>query len=83
VTTDELTERAALLWRSMPFLWQEELRLFQAYEAHVSQEVTLEGLTLWMTRVQAGECPVAGPGCDLPKGSRFCARHRQDLPPGM
>ncbi len=83
MTSEELTDRAQLLWRGLPFLWKEELRLFVAYEAHVHQEVTLEGLTLWMTRVQAGECPVAGHACSLPKGSRFCDHHRRDLPQGM
>lgn len=84
--TPELADYARELWRGLPFLWQEELRLFVAYEASVDQAVTREGLELWMTRVQAGQCPVAGSGCDKPRGGRFCARHAEKLreipPPG-
>ncbi len=75
----ELTDYARELWRGLPFLWQEELRIFVAYEASVGQILTREGLELWMTRVQAGECPVAGSGCDKPRGGRFCARHAEKL----
>jgi hypothetical protein len=78
-----LGDLAAALWRGLPLLWQEELRLFELYEAHVGQELTREGLELWMTRVQAGECPVAGSACDKPRGSRFCAHHRPGALPGM
>lgn len=67
----------------MPFLWQVELDAFVAYEASVDQEFTEEGLCLWMTRVQAGECPVAGSGCDKPArgAGRFCARHHRKASP--
>jgi hypothetical protein len=80
---DSLAPVAQRLWRALPFLWQEELRLFVLYEASVDQDLTEEGLELWMTRVQAGECPVAGSGCDKPKQSRFCARHRVRAPSGL
>jgi hypothetical protein len=62
---------------------QEEFRLFEAYEAHVGQALTKEGLELWMTRVQTRECPVAGSACAAPKESRFCPHHRPLAPPGM
>lgn len=74
---------ADLLWRGLPFLGREEYRLFVRYEAHVGQELTREGLILWMTRVQAGECPVAGEACAPPKTSRFCEYHLPGVPPGM
>lgn len=64
-------------------LWQEELRLFEAYERHVGQALTQEGLELWFGRVQARQCPVAGSACDAPKQGRFCERHRASAPLGM
>jgi hypothetical protein len=78
MTRAELTDLAASLWRGLPLLWQIELDAFVAYETLVDQELTQEGLELWMARVQAGQCPVAGSGCDKPKrgAGRFCARHR-------
>lgn len=80
----ELAGSAQALWRGLPLLWQEELRLFEAYEVHVGQALTTEGLELWLTRVQARQCPVAGSGCDRPQGpGRFCALHRAKAPPGM
>lgn len=74
-----LADYAASLWHGLPFLWQEELRIFVAYEASVNQILTRDGLELWMTRVQAGQCPVAGSGCDKPRSGRFCARHAEKL----
>lgn len=78
---------ARALWRGLPLLWQEELRLFEAYEVAVGQEITEEGLRLWMDRVQTERCPVAGTGCDRPKRGRFCERHRAlmpaSAPPGL
>lgn len=64
-------------WRGLPFLWQEEQRLFEIYELSVSQAFTEEGFEWWLTRVQAGKCPVAGSGCTAPKQGRFCDHHRQ------
>lgn len=83
LAAEDLADMAQLLWRGLPFLWQEELRLFVRYEAHVGQELTKEGLVLWMTRVQAGECPVAGAACSAPKTSRFCEHHLPGAPSGM
>lgn len=83
MTSEELCDYAAALWKGLPFLWPEELRIFEAYEASVGQELTKEGLELWMARVQAGECPVAGGACSKPKDSRFCAHHRKHAAPGM
>lgn len=74
---------AERLWRGLPLLWQEELRVFEVYEAHVGQELTEEGLDLWMSRVQERRCPVAGNACDRPKRGRFCERHRLLAPPGI
>lgn len=67
-------------WRGLPLLWQEEQRLFEAYEASVNQELTEEGFLIWLTRVQARECPVAGSGCLSPKRGRFCDFHRLRQP---
>lgn len=83
MTTESLEPLAASLWRGIPLLWQEELRLFAAYEASVGQELTTEGLTLWMERVQARRCPVAGEACDKPRHGRFCEHHRLKAPLGM
>lgn len=83
MTTDDLADYAAALWRGLPFLWQEELRVFGEYEAHVGQELTRDGLELWMRRVQARECPVAGEACAKPKQGRFCEHHRDGALPGM
>lgn len=65
----------------MPFLWQVELDTFIAYEASVGQELTEEGLRLWMERVQARQCVVAGHGCDKPKRGRFCEHHAPKAEP--
>lgn len=76
---DDLAPHAERLWRGLPLVWREELRLFETWEAAVGQELTVEGLELWMTRVQARRCPVAGEGCQRPKQGRFCSHHRQIL----
>ena len=83
MTRSDLADLAAALWKGLPFLWQEEFRIFQAYEEHVGQELTKEGLELWFSRVQASECPVAGAACARPRGSRFCEHHRAGALPGM
>jgi hypothetical protein len=75
VIESELADYARTLWRGLPYLWEEEFRAFVKYEHSVDQELTKEGLELWFERVQMGQCPVAGKGCDRPKGGRFCARH--------
>lgn len=72
-----LQARAQKLWRGIPWLWEEEFRVFLAHEASVGQEVTLEGLELWFGRVQAALCPVAGEGCKKPARGRFCEFHRR------
>lgn len=72
----DLSAAAERLWSGLPFLWQEELRVFEAYVAHVGQAPCEAGLTLWMERVQAGRCPVVGSACDRPKQGRFCEHHR-------
>lgn len=79
----DLESLARRLWRGLPFLWQEELRLFVKYEICVGQELTEEGLELWMTRVQVQECPVAGSGCKKPTQGRFCEFHRGILTEGL
>jgi hypothetical protein len=71
---------ARRLWRGLPLLWQEEVPLFEAYSKAVAQELTEEGFELWITRVQARECPVAGSGCDKPRRSRFCDFHLAKWP---
>ncbi len=71
-----LEAAAQRLWRGLPLFWKEELRLFEAYERAVGQELTEEGLQMWFTRVQARQCPVAGAGCQKPKRGRFCEHHR-------
>ena len=77
VTSESLEAQAQTLWRGLPWLWEEELRVFLGYEASVGQEVTEEGLELWFGRVQAALCPVAGEGCKKPVRGRFCEFHRR------
>ncbi len=83
MTPSERADLAARLWQGLPFLWQVELELFEAHENHVGQEITPEGLTLWFTRVQARQCPIAGEGCPPPRASRFCEHHRKVALPGQ
>ncbi len=61
-------------------MWRQEPPLFEAYSAAVGQELTEEGFELWLLRVQARECPVAGLGCDKPRRGRFCNFHRPQWP---
>lgn len=71
-----LEAHAQRLWHGMPFAWKEELEQWKQHSAKVGQILTLEGLSMWLDRVQAGQCPIAGSGCapSLPI-SRFCKHH--------
>lgn len=71
-----LEAHAARLWKGIPFLWKAELDLWIKHSIKVGQELTIDGLELWMTRVQSGQCPIAGAGCAPPiPVSRFCKFH--------
>lgn len=83
LTQESLCASAQALWRGLPFLWQEELRVFQAYACHRGEPARLGDLELWLDRVQEGQCPVVGSSCGKPGPGRFCAFHRPLAPPGM
>jgi hypothetical protein len=75
-----LEAHAARLWHGMPFAWKDELELWKLHSAKVGQVLTIEGLEMWLERVQAAECPIAGPGCAPPVPiSRFCKFHYDQL----
>ncbi len=75
-----LEAHAAHHWRGMPFAWKEELELWRLHSGRVGQILTIEGLTMWLDRVQSGECPIAGKGCSPPiPVSRFCKLHYDRL----
>ena len=74
---EDFEDLARRLWRGLPCFWEEELRVFGAYEASVGQELTLEGVELWFSRVEARLCPVAGEGCKKPERGRLCEFHRE------
>lgn len=72
----ELEAHASRAWRGMPFAWKAEIELWKQHSEKVGQVLTLEGLSMWLERVQAALCPIAGEGCAPPiPVSRFCKFH--------
>ena len=75
-----LEAHARRLWHGLPFACAEELKLWEQHSRKVGQRLTIDGLELWMERVQAGQCPIAGNGCAPPiPVSRFCKVHFENL----